>query len=336
MDVTPQLLHDVEFREAKRGYNMQEVDDFLERIAVGVERQEAQLREAQQRVEALEARLAEAERRAAEAEERASSTAEADETLKRTLVLAQRTADAAIREAKEEAERTLAGAREQASRLLAEAQEASARARAEAEDEARRAHEDARARVLAEMAELEARRDALRSDVESLEGHLERRRSAIARAADELRTLLEDPDALGELPLPELQVGDAPRSAPEPEAAPAPRPPLVAPPLEQVEAAAPAEAEPAASEWTPDDAAWPAEAPAEEAPAAEEAEPATQPVDVLADPAEDDDDAYLRELRKAMTDDAPLGPRDEDFAPQPEGSLFEGSDQPRSRFGRRR
>ena len=31
MDVTPQLLHDVEFREAKRGgYNTQDVDEFLE------------------------------------------------------------------------------------------------------------------------------------------------------------------------------------------------------------------------------------------------------------------------------------------------------------------
>lgn len=47
-----------------------------------------------------------------------------------------------------------------------------------------------------------------------------------------------------------------------------------------------------------------------------------------------DDDAYLRELRKAMTDDSPLGPRD-DLGPQED--LFEhGSEAPRSRFGRRR
>ena len=112
MDVTPQLLHDVEFREAKRGgYNTQDVDDFLERVAVGIDRQEALLREAQQRLATAEARITEAERRAAQAEERASTTNDADETLKRTLVLAQRTADAAIREAEEEAARTLSSAR---------------------------------------------------------------------------------------------------------------------------------------------------------------------------------------------------------------------------------
>ena len=63
MDVTPQLLHDVEFREAKRGgYNTQDVDDFLERVAVGIDRQEALLREARQRLDAAEARIADAER----------------------------------------------------------------------------------------------------------------------------------------------------------------------------------------------------------------------------------------------------------------------------------
>src|SRR3546814_5453302 len=59
MDVTPQVLHDVEFREAKRGgYNTQDVDEFLERLAVGLERLDAQLREARQRAEAAEARIA--------------------------------------------------------------------------------------------------------------------------------------------------------------------------------------------------------------------------------------------------------------------------------------
>src|SRR5215218_2519262 len=108
MDVTPQLLHDVEFREAKRnGYNTQDVDEFLERLAVGLERQEAALREARQRADAAAARVADAEQRATEAAERASQNSDADDTLKRTLVLAQRTADAAIKEAEEQAGRTL-------------------------------------------------------------------------------------------------------------------------------------------------------------------------------------------------------------------------------------
>ena len=103
MDVTAQVLHDVEFREAKRGgYNTQDVDEFLERLAVAVERQDAQMREARQRVASAEQRAVEAERRADEADRRPGGGSDADETLKRTLVLAQRTADAAIREAEEQ------------------------------------------------------------------------------------------------------------------------------------------------------------------------------------------------------------------------------------------
>jgi DivIVA domain-containing protein len=37
MELTPQTLHAVEFREARRGgYNTRDVDDFLERVAQGV------------------------------------------------------------------------------------------------------------------------------------------------------------------------------------------------------------------------------------------------------------------------------------------------------------
>ena len=58
----------------------------------------------------------------------------------------------------------------------------------------------------------------------------------------------------------------------------------------------------------------------------------TEPVDVLAE-RDADDDAYLAELRKAMTDESPLGPREEgDIDP-----LFDAGTEPtRSRFGRRR
>ena len=45
-----------------------------------------------------------------------------------------------------------------------------------------------------------------------------------------------------------------------------------------------------------------------------------------------DDDAYLAELRKAMTDESPLGPREDDDAP------CSSAEEPpqKSRFGRRR
>ena len=324
MDVTPQLLHDVEFREAKRGgYNTQDVDEFLERLAVGLERQDASVKEARQRIEAAEARAAEAERRALQAEQSASETSASDETLKRTLVLAQRTADAAIREAEEQAARTLSSAQEEASRLLAEAEDIAARARAEAEDEARQAHEEARTRVLEEMRELESARDQLRTDVDVLERHLDEQRDRLRRAIHELQRSLDDPDSLREAELPTVSDVTAPRV----EAAA--RPPLVAAPIEGD----------APADWVPDDEAWDVPPEPDAAPVAafgddEELEddgPPTQPVDLLAE--HPDDDAYLAELRKAMTDDSPLGPRD-DLADQ---DLYESGAQPgRARFGRRR
>src|SRR5829696_6583288 len=149
MDLTTELLDTAAFREAKRGYNTQEVDEFIEQVKVEYGRHDALVRDARQRVEA-------AEGRAAEADERAASSSDADDTLKRTLVLAQRTADAAIKEAEEQAARTLSSAQDQAARMLADAQEATARARAEAESEARRAQEEARVRVTAELHELES------------------------------------------------------------------------------------------------------------------------------------------------------------------------------------
>jgi DivIVA domain-containing protein len=331
MDVTPQLLHDVEFREAKRGgYNTQDVDDFLERLAVGLERQDAQLREARQRIEAAEARVADADRRAAMAEQRAADTTDSDETLKRTLVLAQRTADAAIREAEEQAARTLGSAQDQANRLLGEAQDASARARAQAEEDARSAHEETRTQVLAEMRELEAVRDQLRDDADLLERHLDDQRARLRVAVQQLQVLLDDPGALQPLAAPVVSDVRAPHD----------------------ETFAPESAPEALSTWSIEDEAWetgPGDEdaayaePDDEAPqealgtdarydaAAQPEGPPTQPVDTRGD-RDGDDDAYLAELRKAMTDESPLGPRDD----VSEDLFDDSSEASRSRFGRRR
>ena len=348
MDVTPQLLHDVEFREAKRGgYNTQDVDEFLERLAVGLERQEAILHEARQRVEVAEDRIAEAERRAAEAADRASQTSDADETLKRTLVLAQRTADAAIKEAEEEAARTLAAAQDQAARLLADAQEATARARAEADAEARRAQEDARSRVLAELLELEAARDQLHGDVDILERHLSEQRDRLRLTTRELQRLLDDPATLREVSLPVLSDVAVPSTAVPSSAVPSTAVPEVGVP-EPAPGADPVGAPSLADDQT----GWPAEQasvePIEAVPPpppslayaeVDEEEPveldlSTEPAGAPAEDTDgDDDDAYLAELRKAMTDESPLGPREEGDI----GSRFDqGSEAPRSRFGRRR
>ena len=314
MDVTPQMLHDVEFREAKRGgYNTQDVDEFLERLALALEQHGPVIDgDAEQRITAAEARADAAERRAAQAEQAAAEASPSDETLRRTLVLAQRTADAAIREAEEQAQATLSAAQAEADRLLTESQEAHEHARAQAEAEARAAHEKARTQVLGEMRDLVAARDRLREDLRVLERHLNDQRERVRSTVEELQRMLDDPDSLYEVDPPTLSE--------------------VTPP---VEASAPASGptwSDAPADWEPedDDEGWVA---AEEAVDVREApvDSPTEPVGIVAE--HDEDDEYLSELRKAMTDDSPLGPRDAAAA----AGRFEAPAEPeRSRFGRRR
>src|SRR5437868_5665347 len=90
MELTPQRLREVEFKERWRGYDPEEVDDLLERVAAGLEDFENRVRQATER--------------AVRAEQRASEGSDTDETLRRTLVLAQRTADAAIADADQRAQ----------------------------------------------------------------------------------------------------------------------------------------------------------------------------------------------------------------------------------------
>jgi DivIVA domain-containing protein len=196
MELTPQSLHAVEFREARRnGYNTRDVDDFIERVAAGVGHLHDRLRAAEARAEAADARIAEAQREVDEARRRppAPEASDTDETLRRTLVLAQRTADATIKEAKEEANRVLSEAREEA-----------ARTRAEAEADARRGAESARVSAEAEVEMLLSDREKLRSDIEVLTKKLGEQRGNIRSGVNELQRLLDDPNALKPIATPAL------------------------------------------------------------------------------------------------------------------------------------
>src|SRR3954451_21349024 len=115
MDVTPQVINEVEFHQKMRGYDPDEVDDFLERVAVAFEQLQERIRSAEQRAAAVEKRAAEAPRApVAPAAPAGPTEAETTETIQRTLVLAQRTADAAIKDAQDEARRIIEAVQEQA------------------------------------------------------------------------------------------------------------------------------------------------------------------------------------------------------------------------------
>lgn len=220
MDELSPLFEDVEFHERFRGYDQDEVDAYIDRLANAAAVMRGRLTELQCRVEAAEAR-------AVEGWGDGESLHETEETLTRTLVLAQRTADAAIAEAREEADRvtteatreadaTLTGARaeaqvtlretqaeaaailreaeEQAAVLVSEAEEQQRRLVADAEEVAAEAAVAERERLAREVAELQDYRAFLADDVEILERHLAEQRRQLAVSLSAITDLIESPE----------------------------------------------------------------------------------------------------------------------------------------------
>jgi DivIVA domain-containing protein len=172
--VSPERVRDVRFAEQWRGYRTDEVDEFVEQVAEALDQLEGRLEEAAQRTALAERRL----------DERGP-----DEDLRRTLILAQRTADAALEEAKAEAARMVADAEETARSILTHLEERKARIEGEIE-----------ARISVELGQLGDRRAELEADVERLVAYVEDHR---CRLAQELRAHLGWLEKAGPLePLP--------------------------------------------------------------------------------------------------------------------------------------
>lgn len=337
MDITPQVINEIEFHQKMRGYDPDEVDDFLERVAVAVAALQDRAREAAERAGEAERRIVELERlqgaAPAPGEVRgaaAASIEEDAETMRRTLVLAQRTADAAVREAEETAARMLSEATDRARQIVQQA-----------EAEASQAAEETRSRIVEEINALEEARELIRSDQSALEKHLEQQRAKIRGTISDLEGMLEDPSRLRPSTPPELSGATLPGFAEE---QPAPESSRDRAPRVGVGVGVAAEEGDIVdlSTHSPDtalsggvtytegesedsgqfvmsheeDEAWARFV-------GDEGGPPTGPVQslLLEQP---DEDAYLAELRKAMLED------------DRGGDPFDAGDQRRSRFGRRR
>ena len=238
MDGNPQLLTDVKFSTHRKGYDPDEVDNFLERVSAAVAQLQDKLRQATERAEAADAQLAEARRLQAEAEAAAEqaragapssagapvAATDGDEELKKVLVLAQRAADQAVEEANSTATRTVADARAKAVNLLAEAEQERDRMLAKARKKADAAAEE-RARELHEQVTvLDAARADLRADVDALSRYLDGERDRLRTQLGELTRVVEDPAAMALLAGPELRGTEVPELAIEPEPEPEPVP----------------------------------------------------------------------------------------------------------------
>jgi DivIVA domain-containing protein len=228
MDGNPQLLTDVKFSTHRKGYDPDEVDNFLERVSAAVAQLQDKLRLATERAETADAQVAEARRLQSEAETAleagggsvaagGGAAGSGDEELKKVLVLAQRAADQAVEEANATATRTVADARAKAVNLLAEAEAERDRMLAKARKKADAAAEE-RARELHEqVTTLDAARRDLQADVEALEGFLDGERDRLRRQLGEITRVVDDPGALSLLATPQLSGTEVPALATEPE-----------------------------------------------------------------------------------------------------------------------
>ncbi len=215
-DVTPELIEEIDFSEKFRGYDPDQVDRFLERVG-------ATLVVLQQRVEELSVRAQRAEAEVATLRERppapapspAPSLVDSDdadvEQASRTLLLAKRTAEAAINEARDEAAALVAEARAraeaetndattEADRLIREAQAQREELLRVAREEADRETAHLREALLKEIGTLEGRKEGLLSDTAALESHVEHYRSRLEGVSAAIRSVLDDPDALSTPP----------------------------------------------------------------------------------------------------------------------------------------
>ena len=106
MVLSPIDIEQKTFRVALRGYAEEEVDQFLDEIVIAIREYERQLRDANERVAVLEEQL--------------EANRETEDRIKKTLVIAQRTADQVVQEARAEAQQLLIEARMQASEVEVE------------------------------------------------------------------------------------------------------------------------------------------------------------------------------------------------------------------------
>lgn len=193
--VSPEDVRHVEFTEARRGYDRDEVHVFLDRVIVTLEELGRRLRSARQASGTVSPAPV-------------SSGADValhdpDGAAQRLLAAAQRTADQLIHEAGAQATAFSAEADQYATRVrrdaddysagvTGQADEHAALIRATAADEARRAAEELRAGLVDEIHDLEDVREALANDRALLESHLAAQRQKLQQVLASLQVAVED------------------------------------------------------------------------------------------------------------------------------------------------
>ena len=290
-ELTPQSIREVRFREKLRGYHPEDVDAFVAQVAATVESLQRRVAEGAGAPATAAVATPPVDTAAAPVDDLSGGhTSDLEESLRRTLVLAQRTADMAVKEAQEEAARMISDAEAQRAQVLGEVEELRTRTKAELEHE-----------LSGYRQRLYDEREALQRDVAALQSYVaqerERLRIYFSQQLDQLAggepTLHAPPEMEGPEREAAVVVADVPGLPDQP-----------------------------VTDVPAEDASTP--------PAAGDSEHPT---------GEGDDDPFLAELRRAVSDNEPLGPRDDevDLPPKDERDLdIFNDDDGGGRFLRRR
>jgi DivIVA domain-containing protein len=226
MELSPQAVAAATFKTVKRGYDPDEVRAYLVEVSASLESSHQQATAMEARARAAIAKLQDATQSGGVA---LAPVPEEADTISRTLLLAQRTADTAVAEARAEAASIAAKAEIDAvaltSRAEAEAASITSVARAEAvtvvdqanataarlvEDaraEARRTKDDEQLRAEREVHTLMARREALLSDVDTLEEFAARERDRLRSVSTTMLELADSEAGLAAFVRPDLAAG---------------------------------------------------------------------------------------------------------------------------------
>jgi hypothetical protein len=176
-----ETLRTVEFRVGLRGYDIDEVDDYLEKVAVEADAVQEQLRQTTDRLRQAAERIAQLE--AAAKELKAPEAPKVDEAIPPAVATATGT---------ESVQRTLEMAQRFVDQMKLESEREATKIVSDAESKARDLEIDAKRKYDTDLSRLEGLKSKLTSDVESMARQLEGERTRLRTSLSEMITWIED------------------------------------------------------------------------------------------------------------------------------------------------
>jgi cell division initiation protein len=177
-------LRTVEFRETLKGYHRDDVDEYLEKAAVEAEGLQEQLRQSGDRLRQAAERISQLETALEQQpapQQQSAEPAIADDTLQRTLILAQQFVDKTKQDAEAQAARTITDAESAARKMTEQAQSQASQIASESEH-----------RLRDEIGRLEESRSKLNYDIETMSRHLDGERTRLRAALGDILSWIDE------------------------------------------------------------------------------------------------------------------------------------------------